>query len=571
MAMNRLFAFRFLRLAVILSSFGGICVDSGHAQVWNGIGVSSGGTGTDYGTASNWTNDLVGGDFSSINTTGTYTVGLDAGGDPYVTALNFNFTATGVNFTLGNGTVSPSETINVSGGAVYVSAEASTVVTLGSDLTLNLGSFSTAQTFGFVTNTSGTLPAYTLSQTPILYINALVTGTATSGGSITQAYNTYSAGHSGTVSIVFANNNNTFDAPISVAGSLAFTSIGNIGSASALGDPTTAAHGLITVSNGGSLDYIGTANQSSDREITLHGASENIANESASATDLTLSGVITNYGNSASTLNVFADANDTVTLSGVISDNNGYATSLIKGRYPTLYNGATGAVATGTLILSAANTYSGGTTQQVGTLLVTNTSGSATGTGAVTVAGTGQAAVLGGSGIIAPGGSNGVTVTGSNGIGTIYPGAGGSISTLTFDGGNTSGPLLTMGSGATFKFTLGSSNTSDTIRFFNYAGASDFVLNNNTINFTDAQAGTFVLFEFYSDEGTTLMSSDISSGLTLGTGLTGFTATLDYSDPGEILLDVAAVPEPSTLDLIGLSVLGYIGAAVRKRQRSLVA
>jgi autotransporter-associated beta strand protein len=59
--------------------------------------------------------------------------------------------------------------------------------------------------------------------------------------------------------------------------------------------------------------------------------------------------------------------------------------------------GAIAKIGTGTLTLSGANTYTGGTTVSSAILLVSNTSGSATGTGAVSVNG----GTLGGSGIIA--------------------------------------------------------------------------------------------------------------------------------------------------------------------------
>jgi autotransporter-associated beta strand protein len=59
--------------------------------------------------------------------------------------------------------------------------------------------------------------------------------------------------------------------------------------------------------------------------------------------------------------------------------------------------GSISKIGTGTLTLSGVNTYSGGTTITSGILLVSNVSGSGTGTGAVTV----NAGTLGGSGIIA--------------------------------------------------------------------------------------------------------------------------------------------------------------------------
>jgi autotransporter-associated beta strand protein len=106
---------------------------------------------------------------------------------------------------------------------------------------------------------------------------------------------------------------------------------------------------------------------------------------------------------------------DSTELSGVISSSNdpvGTPATLTK-------NG------TGTLILSAANTYTGPTTISAGKLLANNTSGSATGTGAITVA---TGATLGGTGTV----SGAVT---NNGI--IAPGA--SVGTLSAGGGVTDG------------------------------------------------------------------------------------------------------------------------------------
>jgi autotransporter-associated beta strand protein len=81
----------------------------------------------------------------------------------------------------------------------------------------------------------------------------------------------------------------------------------------------------------------------------------------------------------------------------------------------------------GTTTLSNANTYSGGTTVFSGSLLATNTSGSATGLGAVV---TSFGTNLGGTGIIAPTSSSGITIGGN-----VAPGGTGSndgIGTLTF-------------------------------------------------------------------------------------------------------------------------------------------
>lgn len=83
-------------------------------------------------------------------------------------------------------------------------------------------------------------------------------------------------------------------------------------------------------------------------------------------------------------------------------------------------NGGLNKLGAGTMRLTSANTYSGGTTITAGRLFVNNTAGSGTGSGAVSV----NAGVLGGTGTIAG------TVT-INSAGTLSPGT--SIGTLTLN------------------------------------------------------------------------------------------------------------------------------------------
>ena len=104
-------------------------------------------------------------------------------------------------------------------------------------------------------------------------------------------------------------------------------------------------------------------------------------------------------------------------------------------------NGALNKSTAGTVTLTAANVYTGGTTINDGTLLVNNAAGSGTGTGTVTVA----AGTLGGTGTIV----GAVTV---NGGATLAPGT--SIGTLTVS-------RLTLAGGAqlAFEFNGGSNDT----------------------------------------------------------------------------------------------------------------
>ncbi len=205
----------------------------------------------------------------------------------------------------------------------------------------------------------------------------------------------------------------------------------------------------------------------------------------------------------------------------------------------------------GTLKLTANNAvaaYVWGTTVQAGTLLVENTSGSATGRGYVRV---NDGATLGGSGIIAPW-STGITADSGA---TIAPGS--SIGTLTLNGAGAAGAVLTMDSGARFAFEVDDFGDSDRIVFWNYV-AGDLVLNDNAIDLSvlgpfgaGLRTYTVTLFEFYSDNGSTPTASDMFGGLTLGSlDPRIYSASLVFNANSIDL--VYAVPEPASLAWLGL-------------------
>ena len=136
----------------------------------------------------------------------------------------------------------------------------------------------------------------------------------------------------------------------------------------------------------------------------------------------------------------------------------------------------------GTLTLSNASTYTGGTAINTGTLRVANTTGSATGTGAVQV----NAGTLGGTGII----------DGAVTVGT----------------GSSSGPILLPGKSATNPGTL----TINNALTFNSLSTYKCVLKRST-----PIAGKITAFGATINSGATFTFVDVSTGtLTVGTVFT---------------------------------------------------
>lgn len=245
-----------------------------------------------------------------------------------------------------------------------------------------------------------------------------------------------------------------------------------------------------------------------------------------------------------------------INISGVISDG-----TLTTGGL-SVY---TAADSSGIVRLTAANTYSGSTVHQKGTLLVNNTTGSGTGTGSVTVANT---AIFGGTGISAPTGSNSIVfATGS----IVAPGdvndSGAAIAageSLGFDLSGTTGNV-TFESGAAISINLNASigNVAESLAFIGLvAGQADVAFNNNLVNFS-------ITGGLLADGLYTLVSFDAANAysgqLVLGSGLESYTASLIHGANG-IQLAIGVIPEPSVASLAaGLAVLGFATAGRRRR------
>ncbi len=201
----------------------------------------------------------------------------------------------------------------------------------------------------------------------------------------------------------------------------------------------------------------------------------------------------------------------------------------------------------GTLILTNANTYQGGTVITTGTLVAQNTAGSATGTGGVTV---NAGRVLAGDGIIAPDAGNNITVAGH-----INPGLD-STATLTF--GLAGASKLDFQTGSFLNFTLGTD--SDLVDF---ATAGDWLTGagNVTLNLT--------LGDGFSYDDSYVIFSDVTTAAFTLAGITGYDTgsyLASFEQVGSnYVVSFDAVPEPSTWMLLGLGLTLVLWRSQRRK------
>jgi autotransporter-associated beta strand protein len=229
--------------------------------------------------------------------------------------------------------------------------------------------------------------------------------------------------------------------------------------------------------------------------------------------------------------------------------------------------------AAGILTVSANNLYSGGTTVTAGSLLVSNTSGSGTGSGAVTVAG---GATLGGYGTIA----GNVEVSG-----TLAPGA--SIGLLTVDGD------LSLTNGSTFAYEMDSSLDKTLAADLQLVGGTIGVAigTNVALTLTDLAGGVFAadttlsLLQYagqwnggFFTYGTNELANGEAFADTYGNQWTIVYDALGGGDNFATQLDdshfitlsnISAVPEPA--NLLALSGLVSSALLLRSRRRTRVA
>ncbi|MFA6288708.1 MAG: autotransporter-associated beta strand repeat-containing protein [Opitutaceae bacterium] len=307
---------------------------------------------------------------------------------------------------------------------------------------------------------------------------------------------------------------NTYDGATTISGGTLST-----GAVGALPGTTE-----VIVSNGTSTATAGTLN--------INGFNQTVTKLSSSVTGAgTTKGVIMNNGaNSTATLTVTG----TSTFDGTLKNGTGAPTTRILA-----LEKSTG----GTLRLTGiASTYTGGTTVSGGTLLANNASGSATGTGAVTVNG----GFFGGTGSS----SGAITV---NAGGAITPGDGGAG---TFTGGSS----LTWNSddtlaGMTFDLGVNQAATDQLALAgaFTKGTGSTFVFSFIDAGYTPSIAYTLVTFG-----STGFVAGDFSA-----TGIAGSFAIVGNS----LQFTAAAIPEPSTYAaILGAFALGIVVWCKRRRR-----
>jgi len=370
--------------------------------VLSGANTFTGGLTIETGTVSGTNATAFG--TSTSPTTGVITLGNSFGGTALAT-LSGGFNGTFNNpINVDPGSPGFSNSLEItdsaastfSGAVTLVANSTLTIAPTANNITLSGGFTGT----GNLTISNGGASTTILSTNSVNNVGEITNSGSGGGGTTISAVigpNVTGVIQNSATSSLTLSGANTYVGTDIYAGTLFVSSISDTG-ASNIGDSTGPNNNALTL-GGGTLQYTGAGSSTTARQIFL------VAN----STVLVTGGPLSN-----------------LTLNGFLWDN-----------YPNFpKSGLTlGASSNGILTLGDSNAYSGGTTINAGTLLVTNTAGSATGFGAVNVA---SGAVLGGG----AGGTTGmiggfVTINASgnlapNGfIGTASPGT---VTNLTLNG-----------------------------------------------------------------------------------------------------------------------------------------
>ena len=239
---------------------------------------------------------------------------------------------------------------------------------------------------------------------------------------------------------------------------------------------------------------------------------------------------------------------------------NGSGNTLISGIIAGVANGSTlTKEGSGTLTLTGTNTYAGGTTVNGGTLLVNNTTGSGTGSGAVAVINAGT--TLGGTGTIS---------------GPVVVGAGASVA--PGNGGNNTGILttgaLTLASTSNFRVDINGTTAGSGYDRLNVATGGVTITGSNlvvTVGTTLSVGQTFTILNKVSGGAITGTFAAIPQGGTVvGSNGTVFQVSYTGGTGGnDVVLTVIAapVPEPSTWMGGALAIAGLAFTQCRRLRK----
>jgi len=269
----------------------------------------------------------------------------------------------GSSSTIGSGSLIKIGNGSTSGGLLYTGGAATTNKTI--DLSGTTG-------WATITNNSSGLLKFTSNFTTSGVGTKLLTLRGTGTGEIAGSIANNNSG--GFISLTkydigtwLLSGNSTYTGETKIfGGTLSITSIKDVGAgASSLGAVTTTTSGTIALASG-ALRYTGSGD-SSNRTINLSGTTGTLTIDQSGTGTLRFTSDFAAGGAGNKTLNLQGSTAGIGEITGAIINNSaGNLTSLTK-------NGS------GTWILSGANTYSGGTTLNNGTLVIGNTAGLGTG------------------------------------------------------------------------------------------------------------------------------------------------------------------------------------------------
>ena len=496
--------------------------------------------------------------------------------------LDQSSTYTGKTSIRGGGTLSINSIKDVSGGASAVGNPTTTpdgTIDIGASTTTGILTYTGgAQNTNRVINLAGSTGGATLDQSGTGLLKFTSAFTATGAGNKTLTLQGSTAG-TGEIAGAIVNSSaatsltksgsgtwvlsgvNTYTGKTSISGgTLSINSIKDVsGGASAVGNPTTTPDGTIDIgasTTTGILTYTGGA-QNTNRVINLAGSTGGATLDQSGTGLLKFTSAFTATGAGNKTLTLQGSTAGTGEIAGAIvnsSTNGSTVTSLTK-------NGS------GTWVLSGANTYTGNTAVNAGTLVVNGSLGA----GALSVA---SGATLMGSGTIAgittiagihsPGNSPGIETFASN---LSYTGSTSQVVWELWNNTTSNSPL------AYDQIVVGGN--------LNFADATSLSLNFGgsgvgSVDWDDAFWGTNQTWTLFDVTGTTsnfgnftLVNSpnawfDASGQAFSASSRSGNTFSVAQQGNDVLISYAIIVPEPGTIALAGI---GIAAVAYRLRRR----